>query len=60
MASPEDLAGAPLSLYEARRGVYPKRVDGFYRRMKWAIMGVTLAIYYGCLLYTSGWAETHR
>lgn len=47
MASPEDLTGAPASLYEARRGVYPKRVDGFYRRMKWAIMGVTLAIYYG-------------
>src|SRR3546814_5665235 len=25
----------------------PKAVDGFYRRLKWAIMAVTLAIYWG-------------
>jgi cytochrome c oxidase accessory protein FixG len=39
------LMSAPL--YEKRKGVYPKAVDGFYRRLKWAIMAVTLAIYWG-------------
>ena len=38
--------GAP-ALYERRKGVYPKAVDGFYRRLKWAVMAVTLAIYWG-------------
>ena len=47
MASPEDLSGAPPVLYEARKGVYPKAVNGPFRRFKWAIMGITLAIYYG-------------
>ena len=28
-------------LYEKRKGVYPKAVDGFYRRFKWAVMAVT-------------------
>ena len=32
-------------LYEKRKGVYPKAVDGFYRRFKWAVMAVTLAIF---------------
>ena len=27
-------------LYEKRKGVYPKAVDGFYRRFKWAVMAV--------------------
>ena len=40
------MAGSP-SLYEKRKGVYPKAVDGFYRRLKWAVMVVTLAIYWG-------------
>lgn len=40
------MSGSP-SLYEKRKGVYPKAVDGFYRRLKWAIMAVTLAIYWG-------------
>lgn len=39
-----DLAGH--SLYEKRKGVYPKAVDGTFRRLKWAIMAVTLTIYY--------------
>ncbi len=47
MASPEDLTGQPAALYEARKGVYPKKVDGPFRRFKWAIMAITLAIYYG-------------
>ncbi|MGL3823191.1 cytochrome c oxidase accessory protein CcoG [Sphingopyxis sp. R3-92] len=47
MASTDQLASPPPSLYEARKGVYPKKVDGPFRRFKWAIMGITLAIYYG-------------
>lgn len=35
------------SLYEKRKGVYPKAVDGFYRRLKWAIMAVALIVYWG-------------
>ena len=46
MSSPEDLTGPKQSLYAKRTGVYPKAVDGFFRRFKWAIMAVTLAIYY--------------
>jgi cytochrome c oxidase accessory protein FixG len=34
------------SLYAKREAVCPKAVDGFYRRMKWVIMAVTLGIYY--------------
>jgi cytochrome c oxidase accessory protein FixG len=45
MSGPE--SSIPESLYEARKGVYPKKVDGFFRRFKWTIMAVTLAIYYG-------------
>jgi len=42
-----DLAPEPkLRLFEARRKVFPRRVDGTFRRLKWAIMAVTLAIYY--------------
>ena len=37
---------AEPSLYERRKGVYPKSVDGFFRRLKWAMMCVTLCIYY--------------
>ncbi len=33
-------------LYEKRKGVYPKAVTGTFRRLKWVIMLVTLAIYY--------------
>ncbi len=33
-------------LYEARRKIYPQRVHGLYRRIKWAILCVTLGIYY--------------
>jgi cytochrome c oxidase accessory protein FixG len=34
------------TLFEKRRSVFPKAVDGKFRRIKWAWMGVTLAIYY--------------
>ncbi|MEM6682250.1 MAG: 4Fe-4S binding protein, partial [Pseudomonadota bacterium] len=33
-------------LYASRKKVYPKKVDGFFRRFKWAIMVVLLGIYY--------------
>ena len=42
---PEAEAESP-SLYAAREPVFPKAVAGFYRRLKWWIMGITLAIYY--------------
>ncbi|WP_426163305.1 cytochrome c oxidase accessory protein CcoG [Sandarakinorhabdus sp. DWP1-3-1] len=41
-----DLISPSSPLYQKRKGVYPKAVDGFYRRLKWAIMVVTLTIYY--------------
>src|SRR5512139_1175142 len=34
------------SLYEKRQPVYPQKIDGPFRRLKWAIMAVTLTIYY--------------
>ena len=36
----------PPSLYIAREPIFPRRVKGTYRTLKWWIMGVTLAIYY--------------
>ncbi|WBL76258.1 cytochrome c oxidase accessory protein CcoG [Bradyrhizobium xenonodulans] len=33
-------------LYEKRRKVYPQSVHGPFRRIKWAILGVTLGTYY--------------
>ena len=33
-------------LYSSRRKIHPKAVSGFFRRMKWQIMIVALAIYY--------------
>ncbi|MBV1691947.1 cytochrome c oxidase accessory protein CcoG [Novosphingobium sp. G106] len=32
--------------YEKRKSVFPKAIDGKFRRIKWLWMGVTLAIYY--------------
>jgi cytochrome c oxidase accessory protein FixG len=43
---PVPTSAAPPSLYVPREHVFPKAVSGFYRRLKWWIMGVTLAIYY--------------
>ncbi len=36
----------PQSLYAARVPIFPRRVKGVYRRLKWWIMAATLAIYY--------------
>lgn len=41
-ASPE----TPKSLYAAREPIFPKRVSGYYRNLKWWILAVTLGIYY--------------
>ncbi len=34
------------SLYKKRVKIHPKQVSGFYRKLKWWIMAVTLGIYY--------------
>ncbi|MFT6559092.1 MAG: cytochrome c oxidase accessory protein FixG [Sneathiella sp.] len=34
------------SLYKKREKIQPKRATGSFRRLKWIIMGITLAIYY--------------
>lgn len=46
MNAVSDITNSPLGQYQKRKGVYPKAVDGTFRRLKWAIMVVTLAIYY--------------
>ncbi|HSO47814.1 MAG TPA: 4Fe-4S dicluster domain-containing protein, partial [Rhizobiaceae bacterium] len=46
MASPDELTGPRQRLFEARRKIFPKAIDGSYRRLKWAVMAVTLTIYY--------------
>ena len=33
-------------LYAARKKIFPKRASGFFRQLKWAIMLVTLSVYY--------------
>jgi cytochrome c oxidase accessory protein FixG len=33
-------------LYEARKKVYPQAVHGRFRRIKWAILGLALTVYY--------------
>ena len=43
MASSE---GPAPSLYAAREPVFPRRVRGPFRRLKWWLMGLTLGIYY--------------
>lgn len=36
----------PPALYAAREPVFPRRVSGQFRNLKWVIMAVTLGIYY--------------
>ncbi len=36
----------PPSLYAAREPIFPKKVSGWFRNLKWVIMLVTLTIYY--------------
>jgi len=46
MSGHGDRTGRSRRLYARRPDIFPRAVDGFYRRLKWAIMAVTLAIYY--------------
>lgn len=41
-----DVTNSPLGQYAKRKAVHPQKIDGFYRRLKWAIMAITLSIYY--------------
>ncbi len=34
------------ALYASAKRIYPQTVDGFYRRLKWLILCLTLAVYY--------------
>jgi cytochrome c oxidase accessory protein FixG len=34
------------ALYKKREKIHPKRAKGFFRRLKWIVMAVTLTIYY--------------
>jgi cytochrome c oxidase accessory protein FixG len=43
------------ALYASREPVYPKLVRGTFRRIKWAVMAVTLGIY-----YLLPWLRWHR
>ena len=36
----------PDSLYAAREPIFPRRVKGKFRTLKWWIMGLTLGVYY--------------
>lgn len=36
----------PQPLYAPREPIFPRRVNGFYRNLKWWVMGITLGIYY--------------
>ena len=45
MSHPNDLIETE-PFFEARRKIFPKAVRGSFRRLKWAIMVVTLTIYY--------------
>ncbi|PKP92075.1 MAG: cytochrome c oxidase accessory protein CcoG [Alphaproteobacteria bacterium HGW-Alphaproteobacteria-16] len=46
MSGHSDRAGKGGELYARRPDVFPRAVDGFYRRLKWVVMAVTLTIYY--------------
>ncbi len=46
MSQGEPMSDSSPSLYAAREPIFPKRVKGPFRNLKWAIMVVTLGIYY--------------
>jgi cytochrome c oxidase accessory protein FixG len=41
-----EIADDDIPLYEAAKKVYPQKVSGVYRRIKWALLFVCLGIYY--------------
>jgi cytochrome c oxidase accessory protein FixG len=47
IAAPSSGIPGPGKLYEKRKFVHPRRIDGPFRRFKWLAMAVTLGIYYG-------------
>lgn len=47
MLQQNDITNSPLGVYQRRKAVFPKGSDGKFRRLKWAIMAITLTIYYG-------------
>lgn len=46
MTAEPSLSEPKLQLFAKGRRIYPKDITGFFRRLKWAAMGVLLAIYY--------------
>lgn len=43
---PTDSLPPDVQFFEPRRSIFPKAVDGTYRRLKWAVMAVALTVYY--------------
>jgi len=35
-----------IQLFKSQKRIFPKQVDGFFRKLKWVVMVVTLGIYY--------------
>ncbi|MGC6331022.1 cytochrome c oxidase accessory protein CcoG [Rhizorhabdus sp. FW153] len=46
MSGHADRTGKDGGLYARRADIFPRAVDGFYRRLKWYVMAATLAVYY--------------
>jgi cytochrome c oxidase accessory protein FixG len=46
---------APSRLHQDRKGVFPRQIDGRFRRLKWAVMAFCLAVY-----YITPWLRWHR
>src|SRR3972149_2522536 len=47
MNEPSAVATASSPLYAAREEIYPRKVKGTFRRLKWAALIVLLGLYYG-------------
>ena len=45
-APPADDVIEDIPLYAPRRKIYPQSVKGFFRRIKWAVLILTLGVYY--------------
>ena len=46
LSDPVSSSDTPPSLYASREPVFPRRVSGKFRNLKWLLMAVTLGIYY--------------
>jgi polyferredoxin len=46
MSSSPDHDSPAQALFEKRKKVFPKAIDGAFRRFKWLVMAVTLTVYY--------------